>query len=112
MEPAVRLPWVVILGFLRLATHHQIAANPMPIAAACATVSAWLARPQVAVVQPGERHSEILFGLLTATGASGNLTTDAHLAALAIEHGLELCTTDRDFGRFPALRWSNPLSQH
>jgi toxin-antitoxin system PIN domain toxin len=106
----VLLPWVVSLGFLRLSTHRQIAANPMPIATACEVVKAWLARPQVSPLHPGERHGEILFGLLRTVGAGGNLTTDAHLAALAIEHQVELYTTDGDFSRFPGLRWQNPLA--
>jgi toxin-antitoxin system PIN domain toxin len=108
-DSPVRLPWVVILGFLRLATHRQISENPLPVAAACAVVESWLTRPQVSVLHPGERHAAILFGLLRSTGAGGNLTTDAHLAALAVEHGLEICTTDTDFARFPGLRWKNPL---
>lgn len=108
-DSPVQLPWVVILGFLRLATHRQISANPLPISAACDIVESWLTRPQVAVLHPGERHAAILFGLLRSTAAGGNLTTDAHLAALALEHDLEVCTTDADFARFPGLRWTNPL---
>ena len=109
-DAPIALPWVVILGFLRLVTHRQIAANPLSVGAACEIVESWLARPQVAVLQPGDRHPTILFGLLRALGTGGNLTTDAHLAALALEHDLEICTTDRDFGRFPHLRWRNPLT--
>jgi toxin-antitoxin system PIN domain toxin len=109
-DAPIEVPWIVILGFLRLVTHHQIAANPLPISSACGIVESWLARPQVSVLHPGKRHPEILFGFLRAIGAGGNLTTDAHLAALAVEHDLEICTTDRDFGRFPGLRWRNPLT--
>ena len=70
----------------------------------------WLAQPYVTVIDPGPRHSGILFGLLESLGTAGNLTTDAHLAALAIEHQAELHSTDADFARFPGLRWTNPLS--
>jgi predicted nucleic acid-binding protein len=70
----------------------------------------WLGQPQVSVLHPGDRHAEILFGLLGSLGTAGNLTTDAHLAALAIEYQAELHTTEADFKRFPGLRWSNPLA--
>lgn len=106
----VRLPWVVVLGFLRLSTHRTIATDPLPIDAACRAVDSWLTRPQVLLLHPGRRHAEILFDLLRGVGTGGNLTTDAHLAALAIEYDVELNSTDSDFGRFPGLRWSNPLS--
>jgi hypothetical protein len=109
-EP-VRLAWVAVLGFIRLGTHRQISAHPLPIRSACAIVESWLERPQVEMMHPGTRHASILFDLLRTVGAGGNLTTDAHLAALAIEHGAELCTTDSDFSRFPGLRWRDPLSQ-
>jgi hypothetical protein len=78
---------------------------------ACARAEAWLAQPQVLLIHPGERHAGILFGLLRGLGTAGNLTTDAHLAALAIEHQAELRSTDADFARFPGLRWSNPLAK-
>ncbi len=83
--------------------------NPLPVTAACAHVRSWLAHPNVSILHPGERHAEILFGLLETLGAAGNLTTDAHLAALAIEHQVELHSTDADFVRFPGLRWTNPI---
>ncbi|MEI6210997.1 MAG: PIN domain-containing protein [bacterium] len=72
-------------------------------------IDGWLALPCVQVLAPRENHWRILRSLLEATGTAGNLTTDAHLAALAIENGCELCSTDSDFRRFPALRWVNPL---
>ena len=106
----IGLAWVVILGFIRIATHRQILANPLPVAAACRHARAWLAQPYVGVLHPGDRHAEILFGLLESLGTAANLTTDAHLAALAIEHQAELHSTDADFRRFPGLRWSNPLA--
>lgn len=106
----VGLAWVAILGFIRITTHRQVLVNPLQAAAACADVRAWLAQPYVGVLHPGDRHAEILFGLLESVGTAGNLTTDAHLAALAIEHQAELHSTDVDFGRFPGLRWVNPLA--
>ena len=99
-----------MLGFIRVSTHRQIFDNPLPVATACAHVRAWLAQPSVNVLDPGARHAEILFRLLESLGSAGNLTTDAHLAALAIEHQAELHSTDADFARFPGLRWSNPLA--
>lgn len=106
----VGLAWAAMLGFVRIATHRQVLANPMPAATACAHARAWLAQPYVTVLDPGARHAEILFGLLESLGTAGNLTTDAHLAALAIEYQAELHSTDADFGRFPGLRWANPLA--
>jgi uncharacterized protein len=106
----VGLAWVAVLGFIRISTHRQILDNPMPVATACAHVRAWIGQPYVSVIDPSDRHAEVLFGLLESLGTAGNLTTDAHLAALAIEHQAELHTTDADFRRFPGLRWINPLA--
>lgn len=108
-DEAVGLPWAVILGFLRLTTHPAVFANPLPVAAACDHARSWLARPQVTILHPGERHATVVFALLEALGSAGNLTTDAHLAALAMEHQAELRSTDADFARFSGLRWANPL---
>jgi hypothetical protein len=106
----VGLSWVVMLGFIRLTTHRQILAHPLTVSVACAHVSTWLARPCVAILHPGNRHADVLFGLLEHLGSAGNLTTDAHLAALCIEHQAELHSTDADFSRFPGLRWRNPAA--
>ncbi len=106
----VGLPWVTILGFIRVATHPRVLERPLSPQAACAPARAWLERPLVAILHPGERHAEILFGLLDRLGTGGNLTTDAHLAALCIEHQAELHSTDADFSRFSGLRWKNPLA--
>lgn len=84
---------------------------PLGAAEAVAIVSEWLERPVVATLDPGERHWSILSGLMTTAQARGALVTDAHLAALAIEHGATLCSSDRDFTRFPGLRISNPLER-
>lgn len=106
----VGLAWVAMLGFLRISTHRTILENPLPVETACDHARSWLAQPQVTVLHPGERHAEILFGLLREAGTAGNLTTDAHLAALAIEYQAILHTTDADFSRFSGLRWRKPLS--
>lgn len=108
-EP-VGLPWAVLLAFLRLTTNRHVLAAPLTAGAACNIVRSWLEHPNVRVLHPGDRHAEILFGLLETLGAASNLTTDAHLAALAIEHQAELYSTDADFGRFSGLRWRNPVS--
>ena len=107
-EP-VALPWVVLLGFLRITTHRKIFDNPLTAQEACRIVRSWLERPQVSILHPGNRHAEILFGLLGELGTAANLTTDAHLAALAIEFQAELHSADTDFARFSGLRWSNPI---
>jgi toxin-antitoxin system PIN domain toxin len=106
----VGLPWAVILGFIRLTTNRQIVAHPLTAKAACAHVRAWLGQPYVSIAHPGDRHAEILFGLLERLGTAGNLTTDAHVAAVAIEHQAELHSTDTDFARFAGLRWTNPIA--
>lgn len=106
----VGLPWAVVLGFIRIATHPGILADPLTPGAACEHAEAWLDQPQVLLLHPGEGHAAILFGLLRGLGAAGNLTTDAHLAALAIEHQAELHSTDADFARFPGLKWRNPMA--
>lgn len=106
----VALPWAVTLAFVRLTTKPVIMTAPYTIDQALDVVDGWLARPNVVVVHPTDRHASILRELLGPLGAGGNLTTDAHLAALAIEHGAELCSCDADFSRFSGLRWRDPLS--
>lgn len=110
-EQPVALPWAVLLGFLRLATSARVFHQPLAPDQALGVVDGWLARPGVVALVPGEEHWRILRDLLVQSGTAGNLTTDAHLAALAIEHGAELCSTDSDFARFRQLRWMNPLAE-
>jgi uncharacterized protein len=105
----VGLAWAALLGFVRIATHPKILAHPLAVASAAGHARSWLVQPAVLILHPGQRHADILFGLLERLGSAGNLTTDAHLAALAIEHQCELHSTDADFSRFPGLRWRNPL---
>ncbi len=106
----VALPWTSLLAFLRIVTNPRVMHRPVGMAEARAQVRSWLASPSAWIPQPGERHAEILDGLLAAPGIHGNLVTDAHVAALAIEHGLEVHSADSDFARFPNLRWVNPLT--
>lgn len=105
----VGLPWAVILGFLRLMTSRRVVVDPMTTQEAIGHIRSWLERPQVQVLVPGPSHLDLLDSLTRDSRASGGLTTDIHLAALAIENQAELHTNDRDFSRFPGLRWTNPL---
>jgi toxin-antitoxin system PIN domain toxin len=106
----VGLPWASLLGFLRLATGARIFPRPLTMANAWKQVSHWLDGEPVWIPLPTERHAEVLGKLLAEPGVHGNLVPDAHLAALAIEHGLTLCSTDGDFARFRGLKWLNPLA--
>jgi toxin-antitoxin system PIN domain toxin len=106
----VALCWAVMLGFIRLSTQRGVFQAPLQVSAACNEVRSWLSQPQVIILEPGRRHASIVLDLLEGLGAAGNLTTDAHLAALAIEHQCVLCSTDGDFKRFPGLQWTNPLT--
>lgn len=105
----VGLPWPSLLGFLRLVTSPRIFTRPEPMAQALEQAREWLECHTVWIPQPAERHREVLESLLAIPGVKGNLVQDAHLAALALEHGLTLYSADTDFARFPALRWVNPL---
>lgn len=100
---AVGFAWVSLLAFLRISTRPGIFPNPLPVAEALSVVDGWLTAAPAVVVQPGRQHLGVLRTLLSTTGTGGNLTSDAHLAALAIEHGAELWSFDRDFARFPGL---------
>lgn len=105
----VALPWLVILAFIRITTHPRIFANPLEPDAALEYVSGWMEQPHVSILHPGNRHWLILSRLLRRDGTAGNLTHDAHLAAIAIEHGCTLCSADFDFLRFDELDFLNPL---
>lgn len=105
----VGLPWPSLLSFARLVSNPRIFEHPEPISHAWGQIDRWLNCPSVWIPQPTERHREILGALLTNTVTRSNVIPDAHLAALAIEHGLTLCSTDGDFAQFPGLNWDNPL---
>lgn len=106
---AVGFAWAVLLGFLRISTNPAILEQPLDPVEAFDYVDGWLAQPPAVPVAPTERHVGLLRELLEPLGVAGNLTSDAHLAALAIEHGAELCSSDTDFARFEGLRWTDPL---
>ncbi len=107
----VWLPWSSIHAFLRITTSSRILGNPFAVEEAVSIVGEWLERPTVSILEPGARYWPILSRLLPAAQARANLVMDAHLAALAMEHGATVLTTDRDFTRFDGLKWSNPLEQ-
>jgi uncharacterized protein len=106
---AVGFAWAVLLGFVRIATNPAILEAPLDSDGALDYVEGWLGQPCAAVVAPSELHAALLRKLLEPLGTAANLTSDAHLAALAIEHGAELCSCDGDFARFEGLRWRDPL---
>jgi toxin-antitoxin system PIN domain toxin len=107
----VAFAWTVLLGFLRLSTRGRVFERPLRADQALDLIDGWLAQPCVTVITPTDRHAAVLRELLAPLGTAGNLTTDAHLAALAIEHGAQLCSCDTDFARFQGLRWTDPLRQ-
>ena len=106
----VGFSWVVLLAFLRLATRVGLFPNPLPVPAAMETISEWLLAAPSVVVEPTSRHAAVLAGLLADVGTAGNLVTDAHLAALALEHDATVVTYDGDFGRFAGIRWERPAA--
>ena len=108
-EP-VGLAWVAMLGFVRIMSNRRVLARPMPPAEAVGHCKAWLDRSNVRILLPGPSHLEVLTNLL-AGPVGPNLVTDAHLAALAIEHQAELQSNDSDFARFSGLRWRNPVAE-
>ena len=109
LERPVGMAWVTLMGFLRISTHRGITKHPLRPGESISRIKSWLANPAVRVVTPGQNHAAILFDLVESVGTAGNLTTDAHLAALSIEYRAEIASTDTDFGRFPGVRWFNPV---
>jgi len=105
----VSLPWVVLLGFLRITTSHRIFPNPLKPNEAWNIIELWMERSVTRILNPGPNHFQILRTLMLDNGTGGNLTTDAHLAALCIEYNGVLYTADNDFKRFAPLKWVNPL---
>src|SRR5579864_3598741 len=105
----VWLSWVTIMAFLRISTNLRALRKPLRMPEACEIAAEWLQRPQVSLLNPGERHWQILQELLLHAQVRSQHVADAHLAALAIEHGATLCTHDRDFARFPGLKFTHPI---
>lgn len=107
----IGLPWVTLWAFIRITTNARIWTNPLSAKRAFAIVEEWMAQPGVVVLQPGPQHAEILKRLVIEHGVTGPLVTDTVLAALALENGAVLASTDQGFRRFPELRWKNPLGE-
>ena len=105
----VAFTWPVLLAFLRLVTNPRVFESPLEPEDAFDVADAWLNQPTTTIVHPGDRHLALMRELLEPLGSAGNLVVDAHLAALAIEHGATLCSADGDYGRFRRLRFENPL---
>ncbi len=100
--------WVVVLAFLRVSTRSAAFVSPFSIDEAVAQLDAWLSQPPAVIVEPTRRHPGLVGGLLQSVGTAGNLVNDAHLAALALEHGATVVSYDSDFGRFRGVRWATP----
>ena len=107
---SVGLCWPVISAFIRIGTNVRLHQRPLRLTEAIARVQSWLDQPCVKIIEPTEVHWEVFRKLLCDADAIGNLVSDAHLAALAVEHNCELHSTDRDFARFPGLKWVNPIA--
>lgn len=107
-EP-IGLAWLVLSGFIRLSTNPRIFPKPLPTKAALAKVESWLKHPNTVIAHESNDHFRIFRELLENTGSAGNLTTDAHLASIAIGNGGLMVSCDNDFARFENLRWTNPL---
>lgn len=105
---AIGLAWIALLAFIRIGTNPSILRAPMTVDEATGQVETWLGAPAAVITEPTARHPGLLRGLLRQAGTAGNLTTDAHLAALAIEHGAAIVSYDRDFARFPGVRHRLP----
>ena len=106
---SIGVPWVVLLGFLRITTNPRVFSNPLDPESAIGLIDDWLTQPSVRIISPTNRHWDILKKLILEMGTASNLTTDAHIAALAIENGGILFSTDNDFSRFSDLKWRNPI---
>jgi toxin-antitoxin system PIN domain toxin len=106
----VCLSWAVISAFIRISTNNRVFERPLSLEEAIDRVQSWLAQPCVRVIHPAQAHWTTFQEMLRKGKARGNLVSDAHLAALAVEHGCELNSTDSDFSRFPKLKWKNPLN--
>jgi uncharacterized protein len=106
----VRFAWLSVWAFLRIATNPNVFEQPLSIAEALDAVSSWLAQPSAGILEPGERHWSILTEILKKSQVKGPRVSDAALAALAIEHGATLCSTDHGFSRYKGLKWTNPLT--
>ena len=103
-EPGIGFAWLALVGFVRVSTQRGILKTPLSPSNALELMEAWLSHPRARILQPTERHGDILARLLLSAGTAGNLTNDAHLAALAIEHGATVGSFDQDFKKFPGVK--------
>jgi hypothetical protein len=108
-QELVRFAWLTLWAFLRIGTNPRVFERPLSISEAEAAISSWLAQSSAGILEPGERHWDILRALMREGQTAGPLVMDAVIAAIALEHGATVCTTDRDFSRFAGLKWMNPL---
>lgn len=108
-DELVGLPWAVLHGYIRLMTHTRVLAEPLSADEAVADVESWLAQSVATILEPGRQHLPLLRRFLAAAGRGGSMTTDAVIAAITVEHQATLFSNDLDFGRFPGLKWENPL---
>ena len=106
----VAFAWTALLGFVRITTNPRIMKSPLGASVAFDYVEDWLANPRSRVVHPSSQHTATFRRLVTAVGTAGNLSTDAHLAAIAIDHEVEIVSCDSDFGKFQGVRWFNPVT--
>ena len=105
----VGLSWSVLTAYARLTTHPRILGRPMDVASATSDIEGWLASANTLILEPGHEHVRVMTRLLESAGSGGDLVPDAHLAALAFEHGGTVYSQDADFARFDGIRWINPL---
>ncbi len=110
-DEVIGIPWLSVAAFLRIATNSKLPGQGVAFEQAAQVVEAWLDQPNVRLLAPGERHWPLFRQMITEGQARGPMVSDAQLAALTIEHGGVLHTTDRDFARFPGLRWTNPIAK-
>jgi toxin-antitoxin system PIN domain toxin len=104
----VAFSWVAVLAFIRVSTHPRVLSAPLTTSQAAEIARSWMEQPNATILEPQDGHLKLVSDLLTGAGAAGDLAVDAHLAALALEHDAEVITFDRDFGRFPGVRWRAP----
>ncbi len=107
-DDSVAFAWTVLLAFIRLATSPAVFPRPLSATEALGSVRSWVSQPAAVILEPSNRHLDVLAGLLTDRGTAGNIVSDAHLAALAVEHDATLVSFDADFSSFRGVRWGRP----
>jgi toxin-antitoxin system PIN domain toxin len=110
-DEQVGFTWHVITGFVRLSTNPKVAQHPLTTSQAFSYVESWLSRPRTLILVPKQNHLATFRGFLEKAGTAGNLTSDAHLAAFAVDYHGEIISCDSDFAQFPGLKWFNPINK-